>query len=740
MNTSRLFALVALAGLAVSLSALAPAAVAQTGRPAGAASGPGAVEGPDSMPVRRITLYRSGVGAFQRESVVVDNSRVQLKFDVSQINDILKSLQLLDLDGGRIDSVSYSSKDPLARRLSSFSVPIADSPSMPMLLGRLRGSAIDVQTVEGNKISGTILNVENRKVTAGKDQPPTDEPFVVLVTPSGMRAVAISSIASMQLQDKQLADELNRALAAVAEARADRIKTVDLSLSGAGNRRVVVRYVHETPVWKTSYRLIMSDAPEPKADAAAKPAPDTLTLQGWAIVENTTDTDWKDVKLSLVSGRPVSFRMDLSEPLYLGRPDVAVPTIPGVLPRSYAGGVDAKPGEPKSPAVAAPGGPPDSAGARRSFGGLAAKKMEDGKDRGNFAPIGIGQGSLGESAVGFDALSADDLTRYSPASAAKAGEIGEVFFYEVQNPVTVERQRSAMIPFLGSNIEGRRVSIYNMADRADHPMRGVQITNTSDLQLLPGPLAVFDGAAYAGDATINQVSPGDKRLLAYALDLDVVVTTKPEGSGDVVKLRIVDGLFEQTVKTRDTMTYTFANKDLKRSRTIVVEHPKLPAFDLKAPDKPVETTQDLYRFEVTAPAGKQGELAVVQEQIQSQRVGITSFDMNTLMQWRQQGKLSEAVLGAVKVMAGKQSAVNQAEREAQALDKQLETNTSEQTRISTTMQRLPQNSDVYTDYMKELKDLNTSLKSLRQKRADKGVELEAKRAELNDYVRALNVE
>ncbi|MGQ0627467.1 MAG: hypothetical protein ACT4PL_05125 [Phycisphaerales bacterium] len=549
----RTLLMVMAAGLA--LSVLPAFAVAQ---PGAGKQGEVAAAPSEMLPIRRITLYRSGVGAFQREGLVEGSNQVQLKFDVSQINDILKSLQLLDLDGGRIDSVGYASRDPLARRLNSFSVPIADNPSLQMLLSRLRGAAVTLSAAEGT-VSGTILGVEMRKVPGGKDTAAIDAPFVSLVTSTGIRSLNINGISNFQLNDKALADELARALAAVADSRADRVKTVDLALSGNGARRVAVRYVHETPVWKTSYRLVLGDAPESKKDAGGTPVPDTLALQGWAIVENTTDTDWRDVKLSLVSGRPVSFQMDLAEPLYMGRPDIAVPTIPGVMPKSYDGGVklaDNKAGAPRpmAPASAPPGGAAQGGGERglaRMRGAVSADMMA-AKEMA--APDAAGTNS-------FFGLTTSDLTDYAPQAQAKAGAVGEIFFYEVSNPITVERQRSAMIPFLSTNISGRRVSIFNQSDRADHPMRGVELTNTSDMQLLPGPLAVFDGIAYAGDATVNQVSPGDKRLLAYAVDLDVAVSTKPQGGGTVTNVKIVNGAFEQTVKQIDGLTYTFANKD-----------------------------------------------------------------------------------------------------------------------------------------------------------------------------------
>ncbi len=698
---------------------------------------PGPAQAGDLLPIKRITLYRSGVGAFQREGLVEGNAQVSLKFDQTQINDILKSLQLLDLDGGRIDSVGYASKDPLARRLNSFSVPIADNPSMSALLTRLRGAKVTIAAAEGD-VSGTILGVETRKVqptNSGKDAPAIDAPFVTLVTGTGIRAVNINGITNFQITDKALADELNKALMAVSDTRGDRVKSVDLSLSGNGGRRIAVRYVHETPVWKTSYRLIIDDSPEARKKAEAeKKSGDTLALQGWAIVENTTDTDWKDVKLALVSGRPVSFQMDLSEPMYMTRPDIAVPTIPGVMPKNYAAGVDLRP-------LGTAGLPPASAAPSMARGAMKSQ-LAPGSPGGNRAEARMSKEALADSDGRFfgGGLSADDLTRYSPQSQAQAGQIGEVFFFEVQNTITVERQRSAMIPFLSENIAGRRVSIYNMADRADFPMRGVELTNSSNTQLLPGPLAVFDGTAYAGDATINQVSPGDKRLLAYAVDLDVVVTTKPEGSGDITKLKIVNGVFEQTLKRIDSMTYTFSNKDLKRSRTIIVEHPKLPGWTLAAPEKAADTTQDLYRFEVTAEAGKNAVLPIRQEVIERQQVGLETYDIEVFAQWKTKGAVSAAVLQAMAEIGKRKSAINQSERAVGELDKQIDTNTKEQTRISETMQRLPQNGELYGDYTKELKELNNALKPIRTQRKGEFDKLETLRRDFADYVSKLNVE
>lgn len=684
------------------------------------------------LPFSRITLYRSGVGAFERQGLVQDAASVQLRFDVTQINDILKSLQLLDLDGGRVDSVSYASKDPLNRRLNSFSVPIGDAPTIPQLLGRLRGARIAVETFD-RKVEGTILGVETRKLPGGKDSGPVETPFLTLVTQSGVQAVAIDSFKSFELKDPGLADELNKALGAVADTRGERVKTVDLALSGAGARRVVVRYVHETPVWKTSYRLLIPDA-------TAKPAPTspTLTLQGWAIVENTTDNDWKNVKLALVSGRPVSFQMDLAEPLYVARPEVPVPFLAGVMPRQYEGGVflgrePTARSAPAAPALAA-----------MEAAGLADGRMDKagrpGRVGGRGTPgsgIAPGSPSMGEGGIQYGA---EDLANYAPAAAARAGQVGEVFFFEVENPVTIERQRSAMIPFLTAGVAGRRVSIYNHQDRADHPMRGVEITNSSDTQLLPGPIAVFDGTAYAGDAQIGQVSKGDKRLLAYAVDLDVQVISKFDGQADTTKVRIIDGVFELTTKVRNDAVFDFSNKDLKQSRTLIVEHPKLAGWNLADGLKPKEETQDLYRFEIEIEPGKAGKLAVGQERIEVQRAGLTDYNLDQVLAWHKNGRLSDGVLAAVRELGKRQGEIRDAERALQLTDQSIATNTSEQTRVSQTMERLPQNAELYNDYMKELKQLTDTLRTLRTQRADQSNKLETLRAQLNEWLRTLKAE
>ncbi|MFT3685374.1 MAG: hypothetical protein QM783_10680 [Phycisphaerales bacterium] len=736
---ARLLLLAALAGLTVAL----PVSFAQTDRapaaPAAAAQ-PKADAKATELPVTDITLYRSGVGYFLRKGTVDGSQRVSLRFDINQINDVLKSMQVLDLDKGRIDAVSFASKDPLERRMRSFSINIGDNPSLPSLLERLRGSPVTLKTTNGD-VSGTVLSVETRKMPGGeKGGQPIDTPVVNLITTTGIRSVFVPDVQNFTINDPKIAEEMNKALSALADSRAERIKSLDFSLSGEGSRRIAVAYVHESPVWKASYRLLLPESVDP-----AKPDPENVApvLKGWALVENTTDNDWTNVKLSLVSGRPVSFKMDISEPMYVWRPDIPVPTVAGVMPKEYTGGID---GDVARRALAVrdaekrdmPPAPPASLSAAPMIESERFSMRKAGNRPMAPGGTGGGGGRGEEGRADFD-VSAADMADYGARSVAKGGEVGEVFQYTLANPVTIERQRSAMIPIIDANITGRRVSIYNAADRADHPMRGAEVTNSSGGQLLPGPLAVYDGAAYAGDAQIGQVSAGEKRLIAYALDLDVAVVTKSISEWNVTSFKFVNGLLMRTSKVREGTEYVFDNKDAKRGRNIVLEHPKMAGWDLKD-IKAAEETQGLYRFNLSAEASKAVATKVIQERTDVSQIGVFDYDNKTLLSFSQQGKLSKAVLDAINEAGRRQTTINDLERRLNETNVSIDTVKKDQGQLVDMMNKLDKQNNNYATFSTRLSKSSERLEDLEKTRASTLEALEKARRELNDYVSALNVE
>lgn len=727
-------ALVLVAGLAVSVGALPAAAQGVSGGGAAKASAAGASA--DALPIRKITMYRSGVGSFERDGQVDGNAQIQLRFKTDQINDILKSMYLMDF-GGRVESVSYGSKEPIARRLASFGIDIADNPTAAELLERLRGTPVKLFMPEG-EVSGTIMNVEMRETVlqGGTDKAQSVEelPWINLLSKGGVRSFNLTRSSGFEILDPALAEELSKALATLAEYRADRTKTVDIRFSGQGARRAVVTYVHEMPVWKTSYRLVL---PEESKDK-------TAVIQGWAIVENTTDEDWQGVQLSLVSGRPISFQMDLYEPLFMARPFLAVPTVPGVSPRAYGAGMDQSVMEMAQEEADKYRVDNDMAGRmnlmrERKAGGGGQSPFTG--SNGAPAPAPASAMAPGSPRGTYAGISAGEMVDYAARSQAQAGEVGEVFQYQLEAPVTIDRQRSAMLPILASNIDGRRVSIFTVGEgTGEHPMRGVELTNKTDLQLLPGPISVYDGSAYAGDAQIGHVSKNDKRLLAYSVDLDVNVVTTSENDSNMMNMRIVNGMFEQTIKNRVSTTYAFDNKDAKRGRTIVVETPKMPGWELKRPEKAKEETQTQLRFEVDVEPAKVGTLTVTHERVTAQNIGVTSFELPTILAFHKQGKVSDGVLAAFREVGKRQGEINDTARVIADLQRQNDDISKEQARIRENMGRLDRNDPLFARYTKKLSEQETTLEDLKTRRDAAQAKLEQQQTGLNDYLRTLNVE
>ncbi len=274
---------------------------------------------PQPLPLKKVVLFNSGVGFFEHDAEVQGDQKIELKFNVDDINDLLKSMVLQDLGGGRISTVTYASKDPITKTLSTFAVDLTNNPSLADLLAQVRGEKIELETPK--KIVGTLLGIERRKEQVGKDDT-VEKEYANLLTDEGLRSVSLASVGRIKILNEHLDGELRQALAVLAMGHDTNKKSVTLNFLGAGKRPVRVGYIQQAPIWKTSYRLVLKDQESP-------------LLQGWAIVENTTEHDWKDVRLTLVSGRPISFVMNLYDPLYINRPVVEPELFASLRPQTY---------------------------------------------------------------------------------------------------------------------------------------------------------------------------------------------------------------------------------------------------------------------------------------------------------------------------------------------------------------------------------------------------------------------
>lgn len=673
---------------------------------------------PTELKVNRVAIFSSGVAYFEREATVSGAASAELKFRTQQVNDILKSLVVQDLDGGRVGVVSYASKDPLERTLRSFAVDLTGNPSMSALLGQLRGEPVEI--AGPRQMKGVIVGVEQQQVPSEKG-PPVAVHYLNILTDTGLQQLRVDQLQGVKLANEKVASELQKALATLAGGRDADKKSVVIRFEGEGQRRVQAAFLLESPIWKTSYRLVL--------DKDKKPF-----LQGWATVENATEEDWKDIRLSLVSGRPISFQMDLYTPIYIPRPQEDLELYASLRAPQFDAGFGFGVG---APAVAATPPPPAAMDAVESLD--RADKPAAAPARGR-STLGRKAGATAAGRVLREEVEALRLADTGVQSVAAAQEAGELFEYVIQTPVSIARQNSAMLPIVNEEVAGEKVSIYNPSTHAKYPLNGLLLENTTDLHLMQGPVTLFDGSVYAGDAKLPDLKSKEKRLLAYALDLavDVMVEQRPQPD-ELVSLRIERGVLYHRHRNVDERVYTIHNKDDK-DRVMLIEHAYSPGWTLLEPKEPFERTQNLLRFRVPVAAGKTVTQVVRMENVGEQVVALSEVGLDGIQMFLRARVISPAVKQALEKVVAMRTELDQVARQRGEREKEVNEAVAEQGRVRENLKTIQQGTDPYTRQLNKFDALETQIEKLRGQVSELRAQEEQKRQALEKFLLELKVE
>ena len=659
-----------------------------------------------ALPLSKVVLYSSGVGYFQHDGTVHNRAQLELRLHASQINDMLKSLIVQDFGGGKVSTVTYGSRDPVTKTLSSFGINLNGNPTLGQILTQVRGEPVEVTAP--NPIVGTLIGVERKSESVGEGSQHriVEQEYVTLLTEDGFRSLSLSTVQRIKLTNPALNAELHQALATLATNHDAQKKTVSITFDGTGSRQARVAYLTETPVWKTTYRLVLDEDKAPY-------------LQGWAIVENQTPQDWRNVTLSLVSGRPISFTIDLYQPLYNPRPLVQPELYANLKPQTYGDAMD----ELKPMASAPPA------------------RSERKKDR-LLGKVAQERFSTGANAPAEPSIDAEmDMGRlYEGVAPMAMGEDkGELFEYRIDQPVTLAKHTSALLPIIGQTLQGQKVSLYNQSVNAKHPLNGYRLKNTSALHLMQGPITLFDGGTYAGDARIEDLPPGQDRLISYALDLKTEVEAKLEsGTQELATVTLKKGTMLISRRLVEDRTYLVKNRDM-RAKTVLIEQPYRVDWKLVEPKELTERTRDLYRFSVAVDPGKTATLRVKETLPLQESILLMEGGIDQIAYYQQAKEISQKVKEALQRVVLLRSKLDDVRAQRTRLDQRTAEITAEHARIRENMQRLQQNSDLYTRYVKKLDQQETELENLRKEiERLKNME-EDHRRELQNYVMSLDV-
>jgi len=758
----------------------------------------------DSLPVKRVVLYKTGVGYFEHLGRVRESQDVTIRFTSGQLNDVLKSLTVLDLNGGRITGVEYGSAAPMDRQLGDLRLPVGEKASLTDFLGALRGARLEVRSGP-SIITGRLLSVERKTRIAGGTTLEVD--YLSLITDSGeLRTTELTPAFSVKLLDRGLPAKMDRFLDVVSAGREADVRRMVISTSGTGDRSLFVSYISEVPVWKTTYRIVLG--------AKAKPL-----LQGWAIVDNTVGEDWDKVELSLVAGAPHSFIQNLSQPYYSRRPVVPAPEQVMVSPQTYEAtlipGAAVLSGTVTDPSGAAIANVAVSAYAENgaligqtetnSAGNYQFDSLPEGSLRLDFTSPGfrttsingvsasasrprrqdvalnigvatetvtvtasgsnvqtsassVGGRSLGSGgALGqFGRLQSARKSFVPPTpsasvaaaraqaeSAAQAQELGDLFEYKLKEPITIRKNRSALVPIVQSNVTAEKVSVWNEQSGLPRPQRALWLTNSSGLTLDGGSFSVMEDETFAGEGIFDPIRPDEKRLVSYATDLALNVSSRTNIEHErVARVRINHGAMVQESEIREKKTYTFRNEDTT-ARTVIVEHPVRAGYELCSDLQPAETTAAWKRFRVPVEPKQTTSLVVEEARREMTNYAITNVDSDQVALFVREKSINKTVQDALEKIVAQKAVVADLESKKSDLDDEQMQIFDDQQRLRENMKSLKGSAEekkLLERYTQQLDAQETRLAALRKETQQLDAQKQAAQTALDKMIEDLSLD
>ena len=529
--------------------------------------------------VKKVVIFKHGVSYYILEGKIKGTNTFELEFKIDEMDDVLKSLFVLDTsEKGYISSISYDAALDTSQLLKSIMLNIPDRNSFSSLITQIKGANIGLTITGGKIISGTIIGIEEFEKMS-KDEKIVEKLLILLQDNEAISKIKFTEIKSFDIMNEDIKKDLKFFLDTVISGKKKDAKKIKINCESGGDdeveRIVFVYYIRESPIWKTSYRLIMS-----KEQALEE----KCLLSGWSLIENTTNQDWEDVELSLVAGMPVSFKYEFYRPIFIQRPVIRPPRVLSVKPTEIEEGLkmedyreyemDALEEAPrdmmKRAKMGRRGMPPPAPAAAVGYGGVM-------------------------SVMSDDAL----LEKVKSQTQVQTKDLGELFEYNISNLVTIKRKQSALVPILTEVIKARRVLLYNKNEYNKNPNACLEITNNTNLTLERGPVTIIYDDNLAGEAIVPFLNKEDTRLLNYAVEQAVLITHEAKTESlSVHKITIGSGYSYEYYYTNMMTTYKIQNKT-SEAKELYLDHPKTHGY--KFFEKPVdpEETPNYWRFKIT---------------------------------------------------------------------------------------------------------------------------------------------
>lgn len=657
------------------------------------------------VPVSRVILSSSGLAHFEHESKIEGSKNLSLPVQLNQVDDILKSLVVYD-PAGSLGGVSLPGQQSLDQVFSELPFTRDQLFSPADLLNAYQGADV---TISGPlNASGRLISVTPEQ-TITSDGRTVERHRITLMTAQGLRSAVLQDLSAINFTQESVRAEINRALQAVRDNASYDRRTLNIRLQGKGTRDVTLSYVVEAPLWKSAYRLVLPAEGE-KASGL---------LQGWAVIENLSATDWESIDLSLVSGNPVTYRQALYQSYHLPRPELPLQIFERVMPRPDTGLLMSS----------APPAPVTQSVAPRAA--LKAYAMAD-------------------SAVPAFAAAAPEMARMDTVSniamQTLSAEASTHVLYRFPTRFDLKAGETMMVPFVSKKLPLESLYVYQPETHATHPLAAVRLHNEGSSSLPPGILTLYQedktlqGTNFVGDAQLPLIAPGEDRFVTYALDSKTAVRRDQRQQRQEGNVTFANGVMNVAVKSIIETDYTL-KAPAGETRTVIIEHPRLNAdYKITAPNmNSLQTTQNHYRLPVDLAKGESKTVTVVQERDDWNRISLSGLPTTELEAWAgSRGNLSTQTRKSFEQMASLRRAIDATDAELRSLDQKRKQIFDDQERIRENLKSLTGKSSVKNSYLKKLQEQEKEISKLDATREKLNQRRDEQMKRLQDYIANLS--
>lgn len=655
----------------------------------------------DTLPLKRVAISTSGLALFEHQGTVAGNADIQVPVRLDAVDDVLKSLVVMD-SAGEFSGVSLPGREPLAQSFRDLPFNREDLNSPVTLMNALQGAEVEISGA--STIKGRLMNVvpENINLENGDT---VIRHRVSVMSADGVKTALLENLNNVRFTEASVQKQIDRALEAIYTNRIRDQRALTVNLKGSENRTVGLTYVQAAPLWKSAYRLVMPEGS------------DKAFLQGWAILENTTGIDWDQVNVTILSGAPVTYRQSLYESYYLGRPELPVKVMDRVMPRVDTGTLGS---------VAEADGYADKSEMQKDRRAEAAPMMKAmSRNMAMAADSAVAMESMayGGSAPPMPAMASAPM-EMAQATMAVAQDAATQMVFTFPEPVTLTAGNSLMVPFISREIPAERIWLYQPETNQGHPLAAVEMDNSGETGLPPGILTLYEQAGaqkatlHVGDAEMPMVPKGESRFISYALDTKTKINQQTQEDRKLGLLTISKGMLNQKVLWRNTTKYTI-KAPAEEDRTIVIEHPKRPGWELVKPEglagEP-EITDTHYRIKVDVKRGETVNIELTLQRDDTEviaLVGMQPYDIETRLAIS--GKeLKPEVRKALEKLRSLQNEVFSAQNEISTIQTQRESIFEDQERLRENLKTVATNNDLGKRYLKELNDQEDALARMKK--------------------------